>query len=283
MTEEKFEPTAESLLAILERLRAPGGCPWDREQTRQTLSRSLAEECAELLDAIDRNDPADICDELGDLFMNVLFQAVIAAENGEFTYTDMAGGIVDKMVRRHAHIFGDAKAETPEEVTRLWVDIKKQEKAAAGKPRETSILDGVGHYLTAMNRAEKIQKKVSKVGFDWADRQGIVEKIEEELAELKEAMAEGDEAHIDEELGDLLFVVTNLARFRGRATSEELLRAANRKFETRFRYLERRLAEAGIPLEKAGSDRMEELWREAKRVEQQDNGISKTGEFDNAQ
>ena len=175
MSEElKFEPTAESLLAILERLRAPGGCPWDREQTRLSLSRSLAEECAELLDAIDRDDPADICDELGDLFMNVLFQAVIAKEKGEFTYTDMAGHIVEKMVRRHAHIFGDAEAGTAEEVTDLWAKIKEKEKAVAGKPRETSILDGVGHYLTSLNRAEKIQKKVAKVGFDWSDQQGIV-------------------------------------------------------------------------------------------------------------
>ncbi len=263
----QFEPTAESLLAILERLRAPGGCPWDREQTRQTLSRSLAEECAELLDAIDRNNPTDICDELGDLFMNVLFQTVVATEQNEFTYTDMVGGIVDKMVRRHAHIFGDAKAETAEDVTQLWVNIKEQEKAAAGKPRETSILDGVGHYLTALNRAEKIQKKVAKIGFDWTNQQGIVGKIDEELAELKEAMAEGDEAHIDEELGDLLFVVANLARFRKRMTSEELLRAANRKFETRFRHIERRLAEKGIPLDKAGSEQLEALWREAKQLE----------------
>ena len=260
----KFEPTAESLLAILERLRAPGGCPWDREQTRQTLSRSLAEECAELLDAIDRNDPADICDELGDLFMNILFQCVVAAEQGEFTYREMAGHIVDKMVRRHAHIFGGEKAETAEEVTELWVRIKEKEKAAAGKPRETSILDGVGSYLTSLNRAEKLQKKVSKVGFDWDSSQGIVEKIEEELAELKEAMAEGDEEHVDEELGDLLFVVSNLARFRKRATSEELLRAANRKFESRFRYIERRLAEENVPLDKAGCERLEALWREAK-------------------
>lgn len=262
-----FEPTAESLLAILERLRAPGGCPWDREQTRISLSRSLAEECAELLDAIDRNDPADICDELGDLFMNVLFQAVIAAEQGEFTYPDMVGNIVEKMVRRHAHIFGDARAETPEEVTALWVKIKEKEKAAAGKPRETSILDGVGNYLTALNRAEKLQKKVAKVGFDWEDQQGIIAKIEEELAEVKEAMAEGDEAHVDEEIGDLLFVVANLARFRKRATAEELLRAANRKFEARFRHIERRLAEEGVPLAEAGSARLEALWREAKQVE----------------
>lgn len=262
-----FEPTAESLLAILERLRAPGGCPWDREQTRRSLSRSLAEECAELLDAIDRDDPADICDELGDLFMNVLFQVVIAAERGEFTYPDMVGNIVAKMVRRHAHIFGDAKAETTEEVAALWARIKEKEKAAAGKPCETSVLDGVGSYLTALDRAEKLQKKVSKVGFDWNDQQGIVAKIDEELAEVKEAIAEGDEAHVDEELGDLLFVVANLVRFRKRATSEELLRAANRKFEKRFRHIERRLAEEEIPLAQAGSVRLEALWREAKQVE----------------
>lgn len=262
---EQFEPTAESLLAILERLRAPDGCPWDREQTRQTLSRCLAEECAELLDAIDRDNPQDICEELGDLFMNVLFQCVVASERGEFTYRDMAGGIVEKMVRRHAHIFGTEKAETADDVVDLWTKIKAEEKAAVGKPRESSILDGVGRYLSSLNRAEKLQKRVAKVGFDWSDSRGIVAKIEEELNELKEAMAEGDEEHVDEEIGDLLFVVTNLARFRKRGTSEELLRAANRKFESRFRYMERRLAEENIPLERAGVDRLEALWREAKQ------------------
>ena len=152
-------------------------------------------------------------------------------------------------------------------MTALWVKIKEKEKAAAGKPRGTSILDGVGNYLTALNRAEKLQKRVAKVGFDWSDQQGIIAKIEEELAEVKEAMAEGDESHVDEELGDLLFVVANLARFRKRATAEELLRAANRKFETRFRHIERRLAEEEIPLAEAGSARLEALWQEAKQVE----------------
>ena len=147
-----FAPTAESLLKILERLRAPGGCPWDREQTRLTLSRSLAEECAEFLDAVDRDDPADLCDELGDLFMNVVFQAVIAAEKGEFTYEDMVRGIVNKMVRRHAHIFGNAHAENAEEVRILWEKIKAEERGAKKAP--ASVLDGVGHYLTALNRAE---------------------------------------------------------------------------------------------------------------------------------
>lgn len=262
----QFKPTAESLLAILEHLRSPGGCPWDREQTRLSLSRCLSEECAELLDAIDRDDPSDICDELGDLFMNVLFQVVIAKEKGEFTYTDMAGHIVEKMVRRHAHIFGEAKAESAEDVTRLWTKIKEQEKAAAGKPRAPSVFDGICPSLSSLNRAEKLQKKVAKIGFDWSNQQGIVAKIEEELNELKEAMSGGDENQIDEELGDLLFAVSNLARFRMRATSEELLRAANRKFESRFRYIERVLAKEGVPLEHAGIARLEALWREAKRT-----------------
>ena len=264
MGAEHYEPTAEGLLRLLERLRAPNGCPWDRAQTRETLGRSLAGETAELLDAIDRGDASAICDELGDVLMNALFQIVLAREKGEFTAEDVFGGVIAKMIRRHAHIFGTETAETAADVVDLWTKIKAQEKAAAGKPRETSILDGVGHYLTSLNRAEKLQKKAAKVGFDWSSSAGIVEKIEEELAELKEAMAEGDEEHVDEEIGDLLFVVTNLARFRKRATSEELLRAANRKFESRFRYIERRLAEEKIPLEKAGIDRMEALWREAK-------------------
>ncbi len=260
-----YPPNAESLLAILERLRAPGGCPWDREQTRETLSRCLAEECAEFLDAVDRQEPADICDELGDLFMNVLFQCVVAAENGDFTYEDMARNVIDKMIRRHAHIFGDAKAADASDVTALWEKIKEKERA--GKPAPESILDGVGFYLTALNRAEKLQKKAAKAGFDWSDSGAIVCKIQEELDELKEAVASGDESHADEELGDLLFAAANLARFRKRKTSEELLRQANRKFETRFRYIERVLKSEGILPAAAGIDRLEALWQEAKTAE----------------
>ena len=264
--QENYPPSAESLLAILERLRAPGGCPWDREQTRETLSRSLAEECAELLDAIDRDVPAEICEELGDLFMNLLFQCVVAAERGEFTYEEMVRGIIDKMIRRHAHIFGDAHAENSAEVAALWEKIKQQEHA--GKIAQQSILDGVGHYLTALNRAEKLQKKAAKVGFDWEDPGAVIDKIQEELDELKAAFVAGDEAHVDEELGDLLFAAANLARFRKRRTSEELLRAANRKFESRFRYIESALAAEGIALESAGPARLEALWREAKQKEE---------------
>lgn len=260
-----FAPTAESLLKILERLRAPGGCPWDREQTRLTLSRSLAEECAEFLDAVDRDDPADLCDELGDLFMNVVFQAVIAAEKGEFTYEDMVRGIVNKMVRRHAHIFGNAHAENAEEVRILWEKIKAEERGAKKAP--ASVLDGVGHYLTALNRAEKLQKRAAKIGFDWKTQEGILDKIQEELDELRAAVASGDEAAVDAEFGDLLFAASNFARFRGGRTSEELLRQACRKFESRFRSMEQLMAAEGIAPAEADIDRLEEFWRKVKRSE----------------
>jgi MazG family protein len=259
-----FAPTAEGLLEILERLRAPDGCPWDREQTRQTLARHLAGETAELLDAIDHNDPAEICDELGDVLMNVLFQAVVAAENGEFTAEDVFRNINDKMVRRHAHIFGDAKAETAEDVARIWQEVKKQERG--GQEENASILDKLPQTLSPLVRSWDLQKKAAKVGFDWNSQEEIICKIREEIDEVCDALAEGDEEHSDEEIGDLLFAVVNLARFRKRATADELLRQANIKFTARFQYVEKKLSEQGIPLAEAGIERMEKLWCEAKTV-----------------
>ena len=268
MGAEHYEPTAEDLLRLLERLRAPNGCPWDRAQTRETLGRSLAGETAELLDAIDRGDASAICDELGDVLMNALFQIVLAREKGEFTAEDVFGGVIAKMIRRHAHIFGDEKAETPEEVTAVWRKVKEAEQAGSAAPE--SILDKVPHSLSALDRAEKLQKRAAKVGFDWSDEAGILAKIEEELGELKEAMASGRSEEIDAELGDLLFAASNLARFRGGRTSEELLRQTNRRFEGRFRFIERELAREKIPLESAGIERMEALWCEAKRHEREE-------------
>lgn len=266
--EEMYEPTAEGLIQLLKRLRAPDGCPWDRAQTRETLGRSLAGETAELLDAIDRGSAPEICDELGDVLMNALFQIVLAEEKGEFTAEDVFRGVISKMIRRHAHIFGDEKAETPEEVTAIWRKVKATEQADSAVPE--SILDQVPHSLSALDRAEKLQKKVAKVGFDWSDEAGILAKIEEELGELREAMASGRGEEIDAELGDLLFAASNLARFRHGRTSEELLRQTNRRFESRFRFIERELAKEKIPLESAGIERMEALWREAKRREKEE-------------
>ncbi len=255
-------PDIDSLALILKRLRAPDGCPWDREQTRETLARCFVEECAEYLDALDHHDPEAMCDELGDVMMNVVFQAVIAEEKGEFTLADVFANVNAKMVRRHAHIFGDATAESATDVVAIWEKIKAGE--ANRKPRE-SVLDGVPHELSSLNRAEKIQKKAAKVGFDWSREEEIIAKIEEELAELKFARENESSERFDEELGDLLFAVSNLARFRKRQTSEELLRGAIAKFITRFQYVEKQLKAAGIPLESAGIDRMEALWQEAKQ------------------
>lgn len=262
---ETFPSTADGLMAVLRRLRGPDGCPWDKAQTRQTLTAHLAEECAELVDALDRNDPASICDEAGDLLMNLFLQVCIAEEQGEFQLADVWRSEIDKMVRRHAHIFGTEQAETAEDVTRLWEKIKQSERQNE-KPDE-SILDRVPHYLSALNRAEKLQKKAAKTGFDWTDEAGILAKIKEEVCELENALASGSAEEVDSELGDLLFAAVNLARFRKRKDSEALLRQANAKFERRFRYIEKQLKAAGESLESADIRRMEELWQAAKKGE----------------
>ena len=261
----KFPPTAEGLMAVLKILRGPDGCPWDKAQTRHTLTTHLAGECAELIDAIDKEEPAAICDEAGDVLMNLFLQVAIAEEKGEFTLADVWQNEISKMVRRHAHIFGGESAATAEEVTALWEKIKAKERA--GKPAAESILDDVPHYLTALTRAEKLQKKAAKVGFDWQDQAGIMEKIREETCELEAALQAGDDEAIDDELGDLIFAAVNLARFRKRSDSEALLRQANLKFERRFRYIEKMLKASGESLESAGIERLEALWQEAKKGE----------------
>ena len=258
-----FGCDAESLLRILRILRAPGGCPWDRAQTRRTLTRSLAGECAEVIDAIDADTPEEICEELGDLLMNALFQVVIAEEKHEFTMTDVWRSINEKMVRRHAHIFGDANADTPEEVAALWAKIKEREHAGEAKPE--SRLDKVPRSLSALTRSAELQKQAAKVGFDWPDASGAAAKVREEVRELEDALASGDEEHIDEELGDLIFAAVNLARLRRRATAEELTRAAARKFEMRFREVEKQVAASGRPWEDFSLAELDGFWNAAKR------------------
>ena len=260
---KEYPPTAGALMEILHKLRSPEGCPWDRAQTAESFGACFAGEAAELLDAIDRNDSAGICEECGDVLMNVLFQIVLAEEQGLFTIDDVWREIIDKMIRRHAHIFGDRKADTPEEVAALWQEMKAKEHK---EEKSKSVLDDVKHYLSPLNRAEKLQKKAAKCGFDWGLETDVLEKIREELTETADAMAKGDEAHVDEELGDLLFAVVNLIRFRKRANSEELLRKASLKFETRFRFIENELQKAGKKLEECSLDDMEELWQKAKNT-----------------
>lgn len=260
---KEYPPTADALMEILHKLRSPEGCPWDKAQTAESFGACFAGEAAELLDAIDRNDHAGICEECGDVLMNVFFQIVLAEEQGLFTLKDVWQGINDKMVRRHAHIFGDRKAETPEEVTRLWEEMKKLEHAGEEAPR--SVLDDVKHYLSPLNRAEKLQKKAAKCGFDWENEADVLEKIREETDETASALSSGDESKVDEELGDLLFSVVNLIRFRKRANSEELLRKASLKFETRFRFVEKKIREAGKSPEDCSLEEMEHFWQLAKQ------------------
>lgn len=256
-------PTVESLARILEHLRTPDGCPWDREQTRETLSRHLAEECAEFLDAVDGNRIPELVDELGDLLMNVVFQTVVAAERGEFTLEEVVRQVNAKLIRRHPHVFGDQKVDSADQVLTVWEKVKTEQEH---RVRE-SLLDGIPASLSALNQAEKIQHRVARVGFDWPELKGILAKVREELDEFEAELDAGTPERADEELGDLLFAVSNLARFRGRATSEELLRRANRKFQRRFRRVEQLLHAEGISAAEAGTDRLEARWQQAKAEE----------------
>ncbi len=259
---KNLPPTVDSLVVILQRLRDPeNGCPWDKIQTRETLARCMTEELAEYLEALETRNTAAMCDELGDLLMNVVFQAVVAEEEKDFTLRDALDNINRKLIRRHAHIFGDEHAESATDVVQIWEKIKSQEKDHQSRK---SLLDGIPAELSGLNYAEKIQKRAAKAGFDWTSQDAIVAKLDEEVAEFKTALARHDEENADEELGDILFVIANLTRFRKRRTSEELLRMTNRKFTERFHYIEEELARRGIPVESAGIELMESLWQEAK-------------------
>lgn len=261
----EYPANAESLLAILRKLRSKDGCPWDREQTRQSLVRHLDGECAELIYAIDNDDVPNICEELGDVLMNLLFQVVIAEENGDFTMADVWRNIIDKMIRRHAHVFGTEHAANADEVAALWQKIKAAEHA--GEMAEKSLMNQVKPCLSVLDRAEKMQKCAAKTGFDWEKAEDIIAKISEETAEVKQAMAENDDDHIDEELGDLLFAVVNLIRFRGKSHAAELLRKANLKFEKRFRAMEKKIADDGMAMTECDAAAFDRYWEKVKAAE----------------
>ena len=247
------------LRAIMHRLRAPGGCPWDAEQTHASLVSNLIEETYETVDTIRRGDIEHLREELGDLLLQVIFHSELAEESGRFNLDDVARGISDKLVRRHPHVFATSDAGTPEQVLKQWDEIKRGEKGHQQEP----WLHGIGKGLPALLRAAKLQKKASKAGFDWPDEHGVLAKIREELDELESAMRAGEPAAVEEELADLMFSLVNLARFRG-SDPELLMEAANRKFEQRFAAMERRLAECGTDLDSAGLDEMERAWQECK-------------------
>ncbi len=265
----------QRLVEVMDRLRSPGGCPWDAEQTHESLIKYLLEESYEFIDAIETDDRAGMREELGDVLLQVYFHSRIAQDHptDPFSIEDVAGAIADKLIRRHPHVFGDMNAHSPKQVKTLWDDIKAQEKAdrraarkAAGyvdSEPSTSVLAGVPEALPALIRAEKIQSKASKVGFDWNDPLVVLDKIEEETAEIKDAMASGSKAEISEEIGDLLFAVVNLARHL-KVDPEQALRSTNSKFFKRFSYIERTLEARNKPIKDATLDEMEALWQEAK-------------------
>jgi MazG family protein len=247
------------LRAIMHRLRAPGGCPWDAEQTHESLVPNLIEEAYETVDTIQRGDHEHLKEELGDLLLQVIFHSELAEEAGRFNLDDVARGISDKLVRRHPHVFAQSDAATADAVLQQWDEIKRGEKGDQQQP----YLHGVGKGLPALLRAAKLQKKASKVGFDWPDEAGVLAKLREELHELEIAIQSGDSAAANEELGDLLFSVVNLARFR-KLDPEVLMASANTKFEDRFAAMEQSLQTQGLDLASASPDQMEQAWQAAK-------------------
>jgi tetrapyrrole methylase family protein/MazG family protein/ATP diphosphatase len=235
------------------------------EQNFSTLAPCTIEEAYEVADAIDRGDMADLKDELGDLMFQVVFHSQMAAETGDFTFEDVVDAISNKMIRRHPHVFGDADERNAVEQTQAWEAQKAAERAKKGG-QDASVLADLPVALPALKRAGKLTKRAARVGFDWPDVAQVFDKLDEELAELKQAMAEGDQAHIVEEMGDLLFVLANLAR-KLDVEPENALRDANAKFERRFRYIEQNIEKQGVTLVEASLDQMEQLWLDAKDVE----------------
>lgn len=254
------------LVAVMARLRAPGGCPWDRKQTFETIKTYLLEEAYEVMDAIDRQDWRGLEEELGDLLLQPVFFAEMAAEQGLFTIADSLDAINRKLVRRHPHVFGDAHAETPEEVKVRWDEIKQQEKAAQGAVPAASVLDAVPRNLPALMEADKVSHKVAALGFDWPDIGGVLAKVREEAEELASAQQTQNAKDVRHELGDLLFTIVNLARFL-QVDPEQALRQSTMRFRGRFAHVERRVAESGKEFKETALEQMEEWWQEGKRLE----------------
>jgi MazG family protein len=252
-------PAIQQLRAIVARLRAPGGCPWDREQTHASLRAGLIEEAYEVVEAINSADDANLREELGDLLLQSVFHAQIASEEGRFTFDDVARGIAEKLVRRHPHVFGEDKCADSAEVLRRWDDIKRAEKGAAVQ----SAVDGISGGLPALMRAEKVQKKAARTGFDWSEAAPVIAKVREELAEIESAIAGDHAAGIEEEIGDLLFTVVNLAR-KLRIDSETALQRSTEKFIARFKAVEQIARERALALEKMTLAELDALWDEVK-------------------
>jgi MazG family protein len=256
----------DRLLAIMARLRAPDGCPWDLEQTLETLRPYLLEETYEVLEALDDGEAAAHREELGDLLLQIVFQARLREEAGAFAFADVADAISDKLVSRHPHVFGDGQVKDAEGVLKQWAALKREEKRSKGGG--LSALEGVPRELPALARADRLTEKASRVGFDWPDATGARAKVTEELRELDEAVASGRRTEIEHELGDTLFALANLGRKLGVAP-EEALRGTVGRFISRFTHVEEELARRGVAPGSATLAEMDQLWNEAKWREDQ--------------
>lgn len=287
-TGERFERAVR----IMEKLRAPGGCPWDREQTFDTIKPYTLEETYEVLDAIDQRDWQGLTGELGDLMLQVLFYSEMAAGEKHFTIDDVLDRLADKLVKRHPHVFGDAKADTPKEVLRNWEALKAREKEGSGEKKtdaDLSVLSGISSSMPALMEAYKISSRAANVGFDWPNIAGLFEKLKEETAELQDEIKQypvpGPNPHnrgvagsseekvpgelrarMEDEVGDLLFVLVNIARYLS-LDPESALRKTNRKFTRRFRHMEERFRQGGKKISDASLDEMEKYWQQAKQTE----------------
>ena len=252
--------TFQTLIDIVARLRAPGGCPWDREQTHESLKRNLLEESYEVIEAIDQGNPAVLSEELGDLLVQVAFHADIAKEAGDFELADVLRKINSKLVRRHPHVFADGHAEDAREVERNWEQIKAEERKEKGESK--SPVEGIPIDMPALAYAQLMQDRVGKAGFEWDDISGVLDKIVEEVAELKAAVTPEEKVH---ELGDLLFTMVNLTRWSG-AHAEDVLRQANQRFGKRYLSMEKIAADRGLDFNALPLEKKEELWQESKRL-----------------
>jgi len=258
--EDKSTSLFNELVELMRKLRSKDGCPWDKEQNHSTLKPHLVEEAYELVDAIDTGDPDKLKEELADLFFHIIFHCQIAKEKKEFDIGGVMALCLDKMTRRHPHVFGDATAATPEEVIHQWEQIKKKEK---GYEERRFIVDGLPKHLPALQKAQKLQKKVAKVGFDWSNINDVIAKVDEELAEVKEAINENKPENIEEEVGDLLFSIVNLSRFL-KLDTENVLHKTIYKFVERFKKVEMELAAMGKDIEKCTLEEMDAIWNKIK-------------------
>ena len=257
----------DELINVMARLRAPGGCPWDAEQTYESLAQYLLEECYETFDAIQEaaqtGDTANLSEELGDVLLQVVFHSTIAKEKGDFTIDEVVAGVTEKLILRHPHVFGEAKLETADDVLQNWDELKKEQQKISGKvekPKD-SILEDVPVHFPALLEGQKLTKKAAKAKFDWENVEQIFDKLNEETGELKEAIA--DDSNVEEEIGDLLFVVVNLAR-KLDVDAETALKKTNRKFRERFKFIETELKSNGKTLEESNLAEMDALWNAAK-------------------